>query len=415
MDKGEWNRQGREDNARICRIIDEVVETDGSTDEDLVADARPSDLAEAVLADVVSLNASGDWRRARALHDPAHAPFIPHMERTRLGLDAVVVLGPDAFIVRRGAWHQPCVVLHVDGDRIVEVEGALGFGISCNRRWFALATPGGVVVSRGFRGADARCLPWPEGEPIRPALLAVSNSGERVLVGNDTCLWLYRETGSTRLLPNAGHDDELIELRAALSPDGRFVAYGWEDAPGHGIEDVSGPDRRPVGVVVPQCSYPFLVRFDDDGRHLFSNSRIGVSGTTAYVQVEDVRGIDECGALPDAAKITDDYLPAYGMCVLPAACVPGAGRVAWIGGLAWSHGAPVHGGRPIFTHYFGSALHGFDFDPACGRAAVASSSGMLHVLEPALSAEPGRERGYRPRRELWRWIFWDTLDAPIRW
>jgi len=40
---------------------------------------------------------------------------------------------------------------------------------------------------------------------------------------------------------------------------------------------------------------------------------------------------------------------------------------------------------------------------------------VLHVIDPWTRAEPGRERGYRPRRELYRWIFWDTLKTPIRW
>ena len=47
--------------------------------------------------------------------------------------------------------------------------------------------------------------------------------------------------------------------------------------------------------------------------------------------------------------------------------------------------------------------------------AVASASGVLHVLDPFSEAEPGRERGYHPRRELFRWVFWETLDEPIRW
>jgi hypothetical protein len=37
------------------------------------------------------------------------------------------------------------------------------------------------------------------------------------------------------------------------------------------------------------------------------------------------------------------------------------------------------------------------------------------VIEPARAAAPGRARGYRPRHELYRWIFWDTLESPIRW
>ena len=89
--------------------------------------------------------------------------------------------------------------------------------------------------------------------------------------------------------------------------------------------------------------------------------------------------------------------------------------IAWIGGQGWSHAAPLSGGKPIFTHLLGSTLSAFDFDPETRRVAVASGSSVLHVLDPFAIAEPGRERGYKPRRELYRWIFWDTLKSPIRW
>ena len=103
------------------------------------------------------------------------------------------------------------------------------------------------------------------------------------------------------------------------------------------------------------------------------------------------------------------------MALLPGAPFGQQAPVAWMGGAGWSHAAALGGGKPVFTHLLGSALRSFDYDPVSRRVAVASASGVLHVLDPFAEAEPGRERGYHPRRELFRWIFWETLDQPVRW
>jgi hypothetical protein len=119
--------------------------------------------------------------------------------------------------------------------------------------------------------------------------------------------------------------------------------------------------------------------------------------------------------VPEGTPHTDEYLRAYGIVLLPGELFGKSEPVAWIGGSGWSHAAPLSGGKPVFTHFLGSQLNAFDYDPLSKRAAVASRSGVLHVIDPAAAAETGRERGYKPRKEIYRWMFWDTLKAPIRW
>jgi hypothetical protein len=133
------------------------------------------------------------------------------------------------------------------------------------------------------------------------------------------------------------------------------------------------------------------------------------------VDIARVRGVEAYGDLPDDTPHTDDYLRAYGMVLLPGAPFGKGESVAWLGGSGWSHAAPISGGKPVFTQLLGSSLNAFDYDPTRGRVAVASASSVLHVIDPSAPAEPGRERGYKPRRELYRWLFWDTLEAAIRW
>ena len=164
-----------------------------------------------------------------------------------------------------------------------------------------------------------------------------------------------------------------------------------------------------MGQVSPRSDYPYQLRFSDDGQRLLSNSRYRNAGVTVCQNLASLAQGDEDAAL------TDEYLRAYGLTELPGAPLGQGEPVAWIGGAGWSHAAAFGGGKPMFTHFLGSALRGFDYDPASRRVAVASASGVLHVLDPFSEAEPGRERGYHPRRELFRWVFWETLDEPIRW
>ena len=46
--------------------------------------------------------------------------------------------------------------------------------------------------------------------------------------------------------------------------------------------------------------------------------------------------------------------------------------------------------------------------------ALATQEGIV-VSEGFRAAVSGRARRYRPRPEIYRWIFWDTLEAPISW
>ena len=94
MDVDVWNKVGRARNDSVCKAFDESIDRDGATDEDLAVYARSEELADAVLAQVVALDVAGSWYEARERFDPAHLPFVPHMDRTDLGLSARTLKTP---------------------------------------------------------------------------------------------------------------------------------------------------------------------------------------------------------------------------------------------------------------------------------------------------------------------------------
>ena len=466
FDFEDWNRIGRDKAKRVCTALEDAIDREADSDEEFTDDERSEEFADAVLAKVQTLNEGGNWQQARALFDPAHTPYVSHMGD--LGLHAVVILGPERFLVRLGD-----EVLHINGNQIKPLEGSSMFAISCNRSWLVFATDKGLKVSNGIDADKHQTIAWPEGIEVDPSTilsLGVSDDGSKIVLASDSFgIWIVKDGAWTALAPRAGvgdadtvaddddededayttrqvkaHDAEqqkddgvrnlgnescpvyfgsyadikakfggelgIDNTHVAISPDGQYVAYGWQDAwGGHYVDRVTANGIEPYGRIESVSDYPYHVRFTDDSSKVLSNSRHMYSGVTVCRDLATLA--EECDDVPNA----DEFLRAFGMTLLPGSPFGLDEPVAWIGGAGWSHAVPISGGKPVFTHYLGSALRGFDFDPVSQRVAIASASGILHVLDPFSDSEVGRERGYHPRRELFRWIFWETLDAPTRW
>jgi hypothetical protein len=463
FDFEDWNRIGREKAKRVCIGLEDAIDREIDTDEDFTDDERSEEFADAVLEKVETLNNEGQWQQARARFDPAYAPYDSHLGD--LGLHAVVILGPERFLVRLGD-----EVLHMNGSEIIPVEGASMFAISCNRGWLVFATDKGLEVSTGFDAETRQTIAWPEGIEVDPSTilsLGIADDGISIVLASDSFgIWIVKQGMWTALAPRAGVGDEedddvdtqaqvleshvkankdeplkddgvrnfgdetcpvyfgsyadikakfggplgIDNTHVAISPDGQYLAYGWQDAwGGHYVDRVTGKGIEPYGRIQPISDYPYHVRFTNDSQKVLSNSRHLYSGVTVCRDLATLAL--ETGDAPSA----DEFLRAFGMTLLPGSPFGLDEPVAWIGGAGWSHAVPLSGGKPVFTHFLGSALRSFDFDPVSQRVAIASASGILHVLDPFCESEEGRERGYHPRRELFRWIFWETLDAPIRW
>jgi len=257
MDERAWNEIERAKAERVCKAFEDILDRDGNAEEDFEEDRRSETDADAILDEVVRLNEAGKWQEAHERFSTAHLPFVPHMDKTAQGFTAAVILGPDSFLVRRGEWHEDGPVLHIDGDTVNELDGVLGFALSRDRKHLALATNEGVIVSEGFKGKRSPTIAWPDDvEPIRPHSFGIANDGRTLVIANDEVgARVFHDGKWDTLIANADDEeddeDERDVVHAAVSPDGRSVAWGWEDRPGHYVQRIGGKKIKRVGAAGP--------------------------------------------------------------------------------------------------------------------------------------------------------------------
>jgi hypothetical protein len=239
------------------------------------------DLWQPVLDEVARLSAAGEHAEARRRFRPAWEPFA---ERTIGAPIAHAYYVDDAgrIVVRVGQAHQDTVCLLVDDDGAHPLPGILDVGRSPDRRFFARVYADRIDVSDGWDGPavvfrlpthykpvyDARALAertiaigrlglesvtvWPDGARV----LLVTTTGIFVCYPDKDAALLW-PTG-TRVAEGAGGDDRwdagLSYAHAALSADGRYLAFGDQDSL-HLVMRREGTDAKTL-TINPVSEYP---------------------------------------------------------------------------------------------------------------------------------------------------------------
>ena len=257
----------------------------------------------------------------------------------------------------------------------------------------------------------------------------------RAVVGNEDAVWLGQAQGDdvrwTRVYPNAAflaerQDDDDDDpdadedkeftwsdsmMHAALSPDGRFIAYGSQ-CYGHFIDRIDGIGSvRRWATIGHRSEYPHYACFSDDSAYAALNSCHFYHGATLGVRLADVEdaetpSYDE----DDRARLIDGRLRVYAATWLPTG--PDKDGFALAGAGYLDIVSPT--GDVRSTVGFGSSASSIDYCPKTGLLAVASYSGFLHIYDPSRAAEEGTVIGYRPIHERYRWVLWRDRE-PFRW
>lgn len=454
-----WNEAGRayfsEYSARLSRYYG-----DGDQKVDLdMRDPRTEAMGDQVMRAVIELQA--ERKRPRDVFDPAYAPLFPWITKNERSLGFVTILGPDELLVRRGAaWQEDCVTFHLRGNEATPLPDIRGVHRSRNRDYLVLARGGGLEIRdaragiAGLSGPPLATLPWPdldifrprglaanaEWEPIEGPLeieqLAISDDGMRIVVNcyRQGILLASRHRGErpwTLIWPDARapyqSDDDAVPdagdmTHVAISRDGTRLAFGCQDT-SHFLAEIDRAGEPQWYATVGNLSeYPHYACFSDDGRYVALSSCHFYNGATISFAWEGNRGADlEAYEEHPQAPCIDDNLRVYAACAVDHGVTSAVDRKMAKGGGFVLAGAGLlklcgSTGGLGFAQGFGSTAGSIDFCPETRQLALSSYSGFVHLYNPYEDELPGRIDGYRPRRELARWLMWEHLPAgPLRW
>ncbi len=456
-----WNEAGREYFSEYSARLSRYYGTgDQNVDLDM-NDPRPESMGDQVMRAVIELQAAR--KRPRDIFDPAYVPLFSWIKKSERSLNFVTILGRDEVLVRRGsAWQDDATTFHLRGDEATPLTDIRGVHRSRNRDYLVLARNAGLEIRdaragiAGLSGPPIAMLPWPDRDIFRPRGLAyaaawepiedplaieqlgVSDDGMRIVVNcyGQGILLASRHRGErpwTLLWPDArapyqsGDDDYVPDAgdmtHVAISRDGTRLAFGCQDT-GHFLAEIDRAGEPQWYATVGNLSeYPHYACFSDDGRYVALNSCHFYNGATISFAWDGNRGVnlDAYEEHPQAPCI-DDGLRVYAACAVDRAVTKAVGHnIADSGGGFLLAGAGLlklcdPTGAIGFAQGFGSSAGSIDFCPETRQLALSSYSGFVHLYDPYQDELPGRIDGYRPRRELARWLMWEHLPAgPLRW
>jgi hypothetical protein len=432
-----WNKLGRAHCALISQQVAALVTDPNANGDDFAwpHDPRNESMADAVWKQVLQLNVEGRANEARGLFDPAHEPFVPVLSQFGQSLSCITILGPDEYLFRVGsAYTAGTSAVHIAGTVITARPDILASAAAPNHDHFLFVKADGFWIASGLDASPTAHLNWmADHEPQPLDCVYLANDGETIalVLGDETGVWVGRasQTGGTWhrayptpefLLERLGHeedeDGDWIDsmMHCALSPDGRFVAYGSQ-CYGHFVDEIlpDGTTRR-WGEVGYHSEYPHNACFSGDSTFVAFNSCHFYNGATVASKLVDIEGAQtECYEESDVVTAIDHSLRVYASTWLPAGIAASEHGLFALAGLGYLNVADPFG-KLAFRQEFGSSASSIDFCPKTRRLVLASYSGFIHVYDVDAEESPDRVCGYKARKELYRWVFWKD-QQPFRW
>ena len=457
-----WNDAGRayfsEFSTRLTKYYSEGGDVDLA-----MSDPRSQGMGDQVMRAVIDLNAQGQWQRARELFDPAYSPLMGWIERNDQEMSFVAALDGDELLVRRGPpWRNDGVTFHLAGGQATPLPNITGVHRSRNGDWLVLSRAEGLEIRDARAGVASlgsppvAALAWPSLDILRPRGISasaeweapegplaveqieISDDGMRVVVScyrqgillasrhRDEQPWTLLWPDARKPYSSRDEDDPPSAgdmTHVAISRDGKRLAWGNQDA-GHFIAEIDQAGEPQWYATVGYLSeYPHYACFSDDGRYVALNSCHFYNGATISFDTEGNRGVElETYEQHEQAPCIDSGLRVYAACWVDRPVVDAVlDRDAGFDGAFLLAGSGIMRlcaakGGVASVQGFGSTAGAIDFNRESRRLALSGYSGFVHVYDPYEDELPGRIDGFRPRRELTRWVMWEHLPAgPIRW
>ena len=397
---------------------------------DLDSQDERGDMAQAVLQRLQEANRDGTVDEFRKAFPPAWDPMLEIIKENSLGFWSVLLLDDHRMItsVRRedlpdyecievtAAEVRPIPDLQFfgrspDGSIIVKISKAT---LSFHAFWDDPAIHE-FPLPESFRGKEpglakwcTQLVPFPDGKRV----LWVSEDGIYVLSAESA---IRISPTDKRIQDHRDMDDEddedgpmpfyLSMDHGNVSPDGKWIATGDQDST-HEIFDANTLEK--VADIGPHSEYPHFALFSADSQqvalnacHFYNGVTIGVATadlpgleTEHYDEDEKIRELEHGMRVYCGTAVGDRYIvgDAYGY----VRCIDTAGKLIW----QW---------------FVGSSITDLSLSPDGEFLAIASHSGMLHLIHLEAGGRCPHQIGTGNHRELFRWVFWKGEEGPLRW
>ncbi len=154
-------------------------------------------------------------------------------------------------------------------EKSIELQkGAMTFGVSPDRRFFAKLDDGAIHTSEGWDGKRRHTHKLPKRlAEAGQLVLRPFPDGDRVLVSSDAGIFIVSKDGANQIYPEKGSKDELSYPHAALSRDGSVIALGCQDS-AHLLYREHGAAFDLCAVIDPAAEYPNMAGFHDERNYV---------------------------------------------------------------------------------------------------------------------------------------------------
>lgn len=425
-----WREQARQ----YCAAINAFVEKGEAEGWD-AAGAEPNELrtpeeASAVLEILRQAQSVPDGARVRELFPPGFAVLASLADQHGQWIGPIVYVGDDLLIARTGDPWERTETIALRGRHAERLHDLVVVGRSASREIIGCGRDAHVALHRGWGGPVTATLPWPNGSeglpdglrhesfqrPSQVDELIPFDDGERALLVSNAGVFLMQPGGATLLHPRDELLQELIELvdddaafsidlrmqHGAVSPDHQLVVVGGQD----GKHRVLDRELRVVAEVGPHGEYPHHAVFTADGRFVALNACHFYNGATIRVARDDLPGLrtDFYEEHP-AIEVINDFARVYASASIGSELMLGDA-------YGYVHGVGADGSK--WKHFVGGNVSGMDVSPDGKTLAVASVTGMVHLLELDAGDDPYRI-GTSNHRERARWLLWSGVEQPLCW
>ncbi|MBA2540572.1 MAG: hypothetical protein H0V17_13100 [Deltaproteobacteria bacterium] len=344
------------------------------------------DMADYVREQLVTLNAAGEHRRARALFPPAYEPF--DYDGLGQSIPALAYLRDGRRLARVGV-----EVFELQRDKVVKVPDVWWFAQSADRRWVAKGIEDRIEIHDGWDGPRVRTMTLTcevDGATVAP-------DGDAVLAWGDDGIHWITERGAKRLLPDE-ESDSVSYPHAALSPNGRFVAMGTQDS-SHIVVDRKTGRRHTFD---PMSSYPHFAAFHHDRPEVILSSCHALYGSGS--QIVDLDAM--VAGKTDVTQPFDQRAWVY--------CVGSTSFGYLLGDRSGYIWAFDHDGEQQWYAFLGSTMTALDMSPDRTKLIAGSFAGIVVELDLTAKAPDPRLLTDGPVTDVARWVFWQG-HPPLLW